>query len=142
MRFFIRKKRQPPAIIIVALIDVLIVVMIFLMVSTTFKKTQSVVKIALPESNQATKSGASESPPLVIVIEPTGGLRFGPDATPVTLDKLKSELQAAVAKNPQIKVSLSGDKTAPWGQVLKVLDIVKETNVKILNAFTKQPGQP
>ncbi|MDB6124146.1 MAG: biopolymer transporter ExbD [Pedosphaera sp.] len=142
MRFFIRKKRQPPAIIIVALIDVLIVVLIFLMVTTTFKKTLPSVKVALPESTQATKSGASESPPLVIVIEPSGSLRFGPEAIPVTLDKLKSELQAAVARNPQVKVSLSGDKGAPWGQVIKVLDIVKETNVKVLSAFTKQPGQP
>ena len=59
-----RTKRVPAvAVIIVALIDVLIVVLIFLMVTTTFKKAQPALKLALPESSQATKSGASENPP-------------------------------------------------------------------------------
>jgi biopolymer transport protein ExbD len=142
MRFFIRKKRQPPAIIIVALIDVLIVVLIFLMVTTTFKKTQTSLKLALPESSQALKSGASENPPLVIVIEPNGNLRFGPEAIPVTVDRLKSELQKAVAKNPQTKVALNADKGAPWGQIVKVMDAVKESKVQSLSAFTRQSGQP
>lgn len=142
MRFFIRKKRQPPAIIIVALIDVLIVILIFLMVTTTFKKTQPSLKLALPESSQALKSGASEVVPLVIVIETNGNLRIGPDATPVTFDRLKSELQAAVSKNPEVKVSLNADKNAPWGSVIKVMDAVKESKVKSLSAVTKQPGQP
>ncbi|EEF58493.1 ExbD/TolR family protein [Pedosphaera parvula] len=142
MRFFIRKKRQPPAIIIVALIDVLIVVLIFLMVTTTFKKPQNALKLALPESSQALKSGASENPPLVIIIEPTGNLRFGPDATPMTLDRLKSELQAAVSRNSQTKVALNADKGAPWGQVVKVMDAVKESKVQSLSAFTRQSGKP
>lgn len=142
MRFFIRKKRQPPAIIIVALIDVLIVIMIFLMVTTTFKKTQSSLKLALPESSQAIKSGASELVPLVIVIETNGNLRIGPDATPVTMERLKAELQAAVLKNPEVKVSLNADKNAPWGKVINVMDAVKESKVKSLSAVTKQPGKP
>jgi biopolymer transport protein ExbD len=143
MRFFIRKKRQPPAVIIVALIDVLIVVMIFLMVTTTFKKKlPPSLKLALPESTQATKSGASETPPLVVVVEESGSLRFGPEAKPVTLDVLKSELLAAVAKNAQLKVSLSADKKAPFGQIVKVMDIAKEAKIKTISAFTKQTGQP
>jgi biopolymer transport protein ExbD len=142
MRFFIRKKRQPPAIIIVALIDVLIVIMIFLMVTTTFKKTQPSLKLALPESSQAMKSGASEVVPLVIVIETNGNLRIGPDATPVTMERLKTELQAAVLKNPEVKVSLNADKNAPWGKVINVMDAVKESKVKSLSAVTKQPGKP
>src|SRR6185312_15418166 len=109
MRFFIRKKRQPPAIIIVALIDVLIVVLIFLMVTTTFKKRQPSLRLALPESSQSTKPGANDAPPLMVVIEADGNLRFGPDALPITVDDLKSQLLAAAAKNPQLKVALNAD---------------------------------
>jgi biopolymer transport protein ExbD len=140
MRFFIRKRRQPPAIIIVALIDVLIVVMIFLMVTTSFKKRQPALKLALPESSQATKPGASENPPLVVVIEEDGSLRIGEDATPVTADSLKSQLLAAAAKNPQMKLSLSADKKAPFGQIVKVMDAAKEANIKAISAFTREPG--
>ncbi len=142
MRFFIRKKRQPPAIIIVALIDVLIVVMIFLMVTTTFKKRQPALKLALPESSQATKAGASETPPLVVIIEEDGGLRMGDDAMPVTSDGLKSELAAAAAKNPQLKLTLSADKKAPFGQIVKVMDAAKEAGIKTISAFTREAAKP
>ena len=76
MQFYARKRRQPPAVIIVALIDILIVLLIFLMVTTTFKQ-QPALKLALPESSQAQKTGANEAPPLVISIDPKGNLRLG-----------------------------------------------------------------
>jgi biopolymer transport protein ExbD len=142
MRFIIRKKRQPPAIIIVALIDVLIVVLIFLMVTTSFKKIQPALKLALPESSQAAKPGAAENPPLVVVIEEDGNLRLGEEATPVTVDRLKSELASAMAKNPQLKLALSADKKAPFGQIVKVMDIAKETGIKTISAFTRESLKP
>jgi biopolymer transport protein ExbD len=104
MRFYIRKRRQPPGIIIVALIDVLIVLLIFLMVTTSFNRQPS-LKLSLPESSTAQKSGVNQAPPLVIIIEPTGGYRMGLEAKPVTPDQLKAGLKTAVAKNPQIKVA-------------------------------------
>ena len=137
MRFYLRKRRQPPAVIIVALIDVLIVVLIFLLVTTTFKKPQSSLQLALPESTQAKKSGANENPPLLVSIEATGALRFGPEAIPVTMDRLKSELLAASSTNALIKLTVSADKAAPWGQIVKVMDAAKEANIKNISAFTK-----
>src|SRR5512138_2167207 len=104
MRFYIHKRRRPPAIIIVALIDILIVMLIFLMVTTTFKQ-QPALKLALPESSQAVKTGAQEDAPLVVSIDPQGSLRLGPDARPVTIEKLKDELVTAVAKTPQLKLA-------------------------------------
>jgi biopolymer transport protein ExbD len=66
MNFSIRKRRQTPTVIIVALIDVLIVLLIFLMVTTTFKQQPS-LRLALPESTQAQKSGANENNTVLIV---------------------------------------------------------------------------
>ncbi len=76
MRFFVRKRRQTPTVIIVALIDILIVLLIFLMVTTTFKQ-QPALRLALPESSQAQKSGANETPPLVVSVDAEGSLRLG-----------------------------------------------------------------
>jgi biopolymer transport protein ExbD len=140
MRFRIRKRRQPPAIIIVALIDILIVLLIFLMVTTTFKQ-QPALKLALPESSQSQKTGAQENPPLVITIDSTGNLRFGVESKPVTVERLKEELQAASAKAPDVRVALSADKAAPWGQVVKVMDAVKESGIKAVAAFTKEAAK-
>lgn len=138
MRFLIRKRRQPPAIIIVALIDILIVLLIFLMVTTTFKQ-QPALKLALPESSQAQKTGANEEAPLVISIDATGILRLGVDATPVTVDSLKGRLIEAVAKTPELKLAISADTSAPFGQIVKVMDAAKAAGVKSIKAFTKEP---
>lgn len=139
MRFYVRKRKQAPAVIIVALIDILIVLVIFLMVTTTFKQ-QSALKLALPESSQAQKPGAKESPPLIVTIDPKGNLRFGPEATPVTIEQLKADLATEVAKSPDLKLAINGDEGAPWGKIVKVMDAAKAVGIKAVNAFTKEPA--
>lgn len=137
MRFPIRKRKQTPTVIIVALIDVLIVLLIFLMVTTTFKQ-QPALRLALPESTQAQKTGANENAPLVVIIDAKGTLRLGADALPVTPERLKSELLALVEKNPQLKLAISADKDAPFGQIIKVMDAAKEAKIKTVPAFVKE----
>ncbi len=141
MRFFNRKRRQPPAIIIVALIDILIVLVIFLMVTTTFKQ-QPALKLALPESSQAQKTGAHENAPLVVTIDTVGILRLGADELAVTADGLKEKLLAAIAKDPDLRLAISADTKAPFGQIVKVMDAAREAKIKVVNAFTKEPGKP
>jgi len=140
MRFFVRKRRQTPTVIIVALIDVLIVLLIFLIVTTTFKQ-QPALRLALPESTQAQKSGANDAPPLVVSVDKDGNLRFGPDAAPVTVDRLRSELATRAANNAEVKLAISADKAAPFGQIVKIMDAAKEAKVKMVNAFTKEAGK-
>jgi biopolymer transport protein ExbD len=137
MRFFNKKRRQPPAIIIVALIDILIVLLIFLMVTTTFKQ-QPALKLALPESSQAQKTGAHEDAPLVLSIDASGVLRLGVDATPVTADSLRDRLVSELSKRPTLKLAISADKNAPFGQIVKVMDAAKAAGIKSINAFTKE----
>ena len=141
MRFYVRKRRQPPAIIIVALIDILIVLLIFLVITTTFKQ-QPALKLALPESTQSQKSGAHEDAPLVVAIDPQGSLRMGTSNTPVTLERLQQELRAAAARKAGIKLAISADKAAPFGQIVKVMDAAKAANIKTVSAFTKETGKP
>ncbi|TAL06185.1 MAG: biopolymer transporter ExbD [Verrucomicrobia bacterium] len=137
MRFYVRKRRAAPAVIIVALIDILIVMLIFLMVTTTFKQ-QPALRLALPESSQATKTGASEDAPLVVSVDKEGNLRLGAEAMPVTADRLRSELAARLDKNPDLKLAIQADKAAPFGQIIKIMDAAKESKIKAVNAFTKE----
>jgi biopolymer transport protein ExbD len=143
MRFLVRKRRQTPAVIIVALIDVLIVLLIFLMVTTTFKQ-QPALRLVLPESSQAKKTGANENAPLIVSIDAQGGLRFGPNAQPLTPDQLKSELASEVEKDPNLKVGINADKSAPIGEFIKVMDAAMEAHVKpgMINVFTKEAPKP
>jgi biopolymer transport protein ExbD len=137
MQFLARKRRQPPAVIIVALIDVLIVLLIFLMVTTTFKQ-QPALKLALPESSHAQKAGASENAPAIVSIDEKGGLRFGQDARPVTMQDLKTALAAAASRNPDLALSINGDRGAPWGQIIRVLDTARDANIRTINTYVKE----
>jgi|SRR5688572_25336628 len=140
MRFFIRKRRGAPTVIIVALIDILIVMLIFLMVTTTFKQ-QPALRLALPESSQAQKSGASDEAPLVVSIDPQGNLRLGMEALPMTADTLRTELISRSSKNPELRLSINADKAAPIGQLVKVMDAAKEAKIKHSTMSTKETGK-
>src|SRR3569833_1007210 len=121
MQFRPHRRRQAPTVIIVALIDVLIVLLIFLMATTTFKQ-QPALRLALPESSQAHKTGANEEAPLIISIDEKGSLRVGTEARAVTPDQLKSELVSQVEKKPELKIAISAAKSAPFGEIIKVMD--------------------
>jgi biopolymer transport protein ExbD len=140
MHFHIRKRRQTPTVIIVALIDVLIVLLIFLMVTTAFKQQPS-LRLSLPESSQAQKTGAGDNAPLVVSIDAKGNLRFDIDAVPVTEDSLKQRLMDRAARDPQLKLAISADKDAPFGQIIKVMDAAKEAKIKVVNAFAKETAK-
>jgi len=141
MQFRAHRRRQAPTVIIVALIDVLIVLLIFLMVTTTFRQ-QPALRLALPESSQAHRSGANEEAPMVVSVDAKGNLRFGPEARPVTPDQLKTELTSLAEKKADLKVAISADKSAPFGEIIKVMDAAKEAHIKIVNAFTKETVKP
>src|SRR5438477_5436385 len=130
-----RQRHRAPSVIIVSLIDVLLVVLIFLMVTTTFKKTEPMLKLALPESKQA-KPGATDNKPFIILVT-TNAPYFYLGENPVTLDRLQSELEAATKKDPQLKVTIKADKRSPFGEVIKLIDAAKTANVASINAVTE-----
>ncbi len=141
MHFRVRKHRTTPGVIIVALVDVLIVLLIFLMVTTTFKQ-QATLKVSLPESGQAQKSGASDNPPFVVTIKADDDKIYYLNKLPVTFDQMRSELQAQAAKNPQLILAINADEKAPWGKVVKVRDAAVEAKIKTFVAFTKDSAKP
>ena len=145
MRFTLHKRRTAPAVIIVALIDVLIVLVIFLLVTTTFKQ-QPALKLALPSSTAALKSGANENPPQIVYIDDQNLLRYGPSADVVTPDQLRSRLivdadrTRAAGREPMLAVR--ADKSAHWERIVLVMDMAKAANIRILSAYTKEAGKP
>ena len=90
MRFLPRKNRKPPAVIIVALIDVLMVVLIFMVVSTTFTN-QAAVKLALPESSQASATPAVSNDLIVTVARKPPHIYLGDET--VKPSAIKAELK-------------------------------------------------
>jgi biopolymer transport protein ExbD len=141
MHFRVRKHRTAPGVIIVALVDVLIVLLIFLMVTTTFKQ-QATLKVSLPESGQAQKSGASDNPPFVVTIKADDDKIYYLNKLPMTFEQMRGELQAQAAKNPQLILAINADEKAPWGKIVKVRDAAVAAKIKTFVAFTKDAAKP
>jgi biopolymer transport protein ExbD len=138
MNFSGRKRRRAPSIIIVSLIDVLLVVLIFLMVTTAFKETPA-FKITLPETTQqAPRTGVTESPPLIITIT-TNAPHFYVGKMAMTFDRLKAELTQRAKDNPRLVVALRADDQAAYGHVVKVTEAAQAAEVKEIRTFLK-PG--
>jgi biopolymer transport protein ExbD len=140
MRFLVRKRRNAPTVIIVALVDVLIVLLIFLMVTTTFRQ-QPTLKLQLPESSAAVKEGATTNePPFIVNI--TSNAVVIVDKNPIPFDSLEGRLQQAVAKNPQLHLTINADRNAPFYRIVGVMDIAKKLKIKSVSASTKEAGKP
>ena len=139
MKFQLRRRRIPPAIILVSLIEVLLVLLVFLMVTTNFKNTPAIA-LKLPESGEATKVGASNEKPTMVITIADSQPQFYIGNRAVTADKLLNELLKAVTADPQVNLVLRADEEASWRDVVKVMDFAKQAKVQHIRAFTRSAG--
>ena len=140
MRFKVAKQRKTPPIIIIALVDVLVVLLIFLVVTTTFK-THPAFKMALPESQTAQQGNNTVTN--IIINVPRGTNIFFVGSEPYDDIKLTEYLTQRTKLTPDIGVSIRADNDAPFGQIVKLMDVLKNSNVRNdrINAFAKPIGK-
>lgn len=134
MRFYSRQRRLP-TVIIVSLIDILAILLIFVIVTTTFRREQPQVVIKLPESKSAV-AVATTSQPMVLTISEKEGLFL--ESKPVALEDLKTAVQNLMNSAPDRSLAINADTKAPFGLIIKVLDILKDAGVKNIPAFMEK----
>jgi biopolymer transport protein ExbD len=135
MKFYSRQRRMP-TVIIVSLIDILAILLIFVIVTTTFRRDQPEVVIRLPDSTSATNAPAPTDPAILTI---SADEKLYLDAKPVTLQDLKPALQETAQVGRPL--ALNADTKAPFGLIIKVLDIMKEAGLKDIPAFTETKAQ-
>lgn len=126
-----------PSVIIVSLIDILAILLIFVIVTTTFRRDQPEIVIKLPESTSAV-AAPNPAQPAVLSIGPKGESEIFLEKEHVTLEDLKAALTEMLRVTPDRPLALQADTNAPFGVIIKVLDILKEAGVKNLPAFTEK----
>ena len=132
---FMPRRRRKPEIIIVSLIDIFAILLIFMVMTTQFKQEQPEVTIKLPESKSAV---AADNPGHPVFLSISEKEEIFLDAIAVTLGDLRDALEKLLEQNPPPHLALNADKKAPFGTIIKVLDVLKEAGVKgSLSAFTE-----
>ncbi len=125
MKFYTRQRRMPQ-VIIVSLIDIFAILLIFVIVTTTFKREQPAVTIKLPESKTAVASN-EPTEPIVLTVTPEEEIYL--DSKKVSLEELKPALMQIIQSKPNQPLALNADTKAPFGTVIKVVDVLREAGV-------------
>jgi biopolymer transport protein TolR len=127
MKFYTRTRRMPQ-VMIVSLIDIFAILLIFVIVTTTFKKDATPsVTIKLPESKSAVAAEAGTEP-LVLTISKDEEIFLGDKK--VQMEDLKIALVNEMRDRPNTQLALNADTLAPFGTVIKVIDVLKDAGVK------------
>jgi biopolymer transport protein ExbD len=125
---FYPRKRKMPQVIIVSLIDIFAILLIFVIVTTTFKQSlPPSVTIKLPESKTAVEAEKAEEPVVLTISEQE---EIFLDGKPVSLDELKEQVEALTKGKTKRKLALNADTKAPFGAVIRVLDVLRDAGVK------------
>ncbi|MDB6138790.1 MAG: biopolymer transporter ExbD [Verrucomicrobiaceae bacterium] len=130
MSLNLRPRRRPvPTIPIVSLIDIMVVLLIFVVATTTFKKNQTRMEIALPSSKSL--GTTTSAPDARITLGITKADEIFLDATPVKIENLPQALKTLRAGQPSARLELEADTASTLGTLLKVWDALKEAGIPI-----------
>ena len=106
------------------LVDVVLVVLIIFM-ATAPMIARRAIRVEVPKVSKSDKAATDA---LAVAIDGKRELTLG--GKPTTLPELKKVLSAATAAKPDQPVTLSADKSLPYGEVAELLDAVRSAGVK------------
>jgi len=105
------------------LVDIMLVLLIIFMLTANLIAKQA-IEIELPRASQSTTLNPTT---LAVTLTREGTLFLNGKAT--TPDGLRTEVAAAVARDPKTQAVISGDRAVSHGRVVWVLDVIKSLGV-------------
>lgn len=111
--------------------DIVFLLLIFFMVTSTLISPNA-LKLLLPQSNNQTAA----SPITTVSIDKD--YNFFLETTPVPFTQLEERLQNKLAGAEDPTISLHVDRSVPMEQVVKVMNIAKDNEYKLILATSPQ----
>jgi biopolymer transport protein ExbD len=124
MAFRADKAHKQVTLSITPLIDVLFLLVIFFMLTGTFKRVGE-LELQLPGSSTSTPVTEEDKARQVELIVLENGL-LTLDGEAVQMPQLKSRLRAILRADPQSRVMIKASEKVEHGQVVLLLDIVRD----------------
>jgi biopolymer transport protein ExbD len=111
---------------IVPLVDIILVVLIIFMVASPAAE-QAKIKVDIPEASSG-ESISNSSEPFQVTINEEGYLFVSGEAVSET--DLKSRAEVEAKKNSKVEAIISADKNLGYGNVVKVIDLIKSGGIQ------------
>lgn len=126
-----RARRTHAQMNVVPYIDVMLVLLVIFMVVTPMMQTKV---MDLPSVSAA---NTPQEPPLVIQMDTEGRLSLSDGSTFTSTSDLVSSLTQRIQQKPQAVV-LAADKAMNYGEVMAVMDALKQARIERVGLLLKQ----
>jgi biopolymer transport protein ExbD len=119
---------------VTALVDVLLVTLIiFMLVSPALEHG---IDVQLPAAQPYKLSTPAK--PVVVSLAKSGGIYW--NSAQVTEAQLRARLAEAAGANPETQVIVRGDTGIAYGELIRVLDLVRGAGLVNIGLATQNPG--
>tara|TARA_R110002126_G_scaffold11114_22_gene50495 strand:+ start:11326 stop:11736 length:411 start_codon:yes stop_codon:yes gene_type:complete len=116
------------------MIDVVFLLLVFFMVATTFASTEEEIPLDLP-SAETGEVAAEDEEEIIISLDQDGGITMG--GRSYTEDTLIDALESAAATNPDVPVTIRGDRDAVLAGVVGIMDVCRTVGLTDLGIATE-----
>jgi biopolymer transport protein ExbD len=123
---------------VVPLVDVVLVLLIVFMITVPAIVGSAPIKVELPETTE-TALGTSEDLPLHLFLrrDPSGEVVLYLNETPTTIASLRSLLNGYTKNAEKPPAFLAADRNIPYGEVVKVFDMLASLGLHKISLDTK-----
>ena len=115
------------------LVDVMLVLLIIFMITAPLMAHK--VQIELPEASAI--PNVQEPSTITMAVKTTGEIYWNDE--PVTKEWIQSQLRVEARRQPQPELQVRADKTAEYGELMKLVAVAKNSGMKKVG-FITTPG--
>ena len=133
-------RRKPMSEInVVPYIDVMLVLLVIFMVTAPLM-TQG-IKVDLPEATSEPVSIKDEFETLIVSVRRDGSIyiNIGEESLSTTLGAVAEDAKKIFDANPNIKVLIEGDKILPYGKIVEVMEVLRQSGASGVSLITQPP---
>jgi biopolymer transport protein ExbD len=121
-----RHPNEGVSIELTPIIDMVFLLLIFFLVATTFHQAEREMQIALPAASSAGPISAMLRE-IIVNVDAEGRVIVG--GRRIEHEDLRAMISQAVEANPEQKVTVRGDRSTAYANVVTVLDICKGSGI-------------
>ena len=122
---------ESPTIMIIPMIDIMFFLLIFFMISTLYMNGEQQVPLSLPKTSQTNVTSVAT---VTVSLTKDGNVYVNQERQ--TQNSLVETLQEAVQNNPNTTFVIRADENIPYGQVIVMLNLLKESGATYVSIAT------
>ena len=133
MNFSKHRTGKKPVFMIIPMIDIIFFLLVFFMMNSLQTVAQKALAVQLP---QAQSASAPAQMPIIMTLDEEGHITI--DNKPVSIQESSDIMKQHMQENANAAVVLQADRRTAHGQVVVVMDMLKQAGVKRLSIAAEQ----